>query len=91
LVSLLRQERYAYLDDPDEWLEAKRKLRSLVERSFTQLKQHFALNNLRIRGLTQAAQYILSRCLAYIACVIVAHLVGRSDLKASSSRLLWSY
>jgi len=86
-----RQERYTYLDDPDEWLEAKRKLRSLVERSFAQLKRHFGLNNLRIRGLSQVAQYILSRCLAYIACVIVAHRIGRPDLKASPSRLLWSY
>jgi tetratricopeptide (TPR) repeat protein len=86
-----RQESYTYLDDSAEWLEAKRNLRSLIERSFAQLKRHFGLNNLRIRGLTQVAQYILSRCLAYIACVIVAHRVGRPDLKASPSRLLWSY
>lgn len=86
-----RQARYTYLDNAADWLEAKRKLRSLVERSFAQLKHHFGLNNLRIRGLTQVSQYILSRCLAYIACVIVAHRVGRPDLKASPSRLLWSY
>ncbi len=85
-----RQEKYTYLDDPDEWLEAKRKLRALIERSFAQLKQHFGLKNLRIRGLTQVAQYLLSRCTAYIACVVVAHRVGRPDLKASPSRLLWS-
>jgi len=86
-----RQEKYTYLDDPNEWLEAKRKLRALIERSFAQLKQHFGLKNLRIRGLTQVAQYLLSRCTAYIACVVVAHRVGRPDLKASPSRLLWSY
>lgn len=86
-----RQEKYTYLDDPDAWLEAKRKLRALIERSFAQLKQHFGLKNLHIRGLTQVAQYLLSRCTAYIACVVVAHQVGRPDLKASLSRLLWSY
>jgi len=86
-----RQARYTYLDDPADWLETKRKLRSLVERSFAQLKRHFGLNNLRIRGLTQVSRYILSRCLAYIACVIVAHRVDRPDLKASPTRLLWSY
>ncbi len=85
-----RQKKYAYLDDPDEWLEAKRNLRAMIERSFAQLKQHFGLKNLRIRGLTQVAQYLVSRCMAYIACVIVAHRVGRPDLKASPSRLLWS-
>ena len=47
--------------------------------------------NLCIRGLTQVAQYVLSRCLAYLACVIVAHKVGRPDLKASPRRLLYSY
>lgn len=86
-----RQACYTYLDDPDEWLKAKRCLRQLIERSFAQLKQHFGLNNLRIRGLVQVAQYILSRCLAYLACVIVAHKVGRPDLKASPNRLLYSY
>ena len=86
-----RQTRYTYLDDPADWLQTKRKLRSLVERSFAQLKRHFGLNNLRIRGLIQVSQYILSRCLAYIACVIVAHRVDRPDLKASPTRLLWSY
>ncbi len=86
-----RQEKYTYLDDPDEWLEAKRNLRAMIERSFAQLKQHFGLKNLRIRGLTQVAQYLISRCTAYIACVIVAHRVERPDLKASPSRLLWSY
>jgi tetratricopeptide (TPR) repeat protein len=86
-----RRKEYTYLDDPDEWLEAKRKLRALIERSFAQLKQHFGLKNLCIRGLTQVAQYLLSRCTAYIACVVVAHRVGRPDLKASPSRLLWSY
>ena len=86
-----RQEKYTYLDDPDEWLETKRNLRAMIERSFAQLKQHFGLKNLRIRGLTQVAQYLLSRCMAYIACVIVAHRVERPDLKASPSRLLWSY
>jgi len=85
-----RQKKYVYLDDPDEWLEAKRNLRAMIERSFAQLKQHFGLKNLRIRGLTQVAQYLVSRCMAYIACVIVAHRVGRPDLKASPSRLLWS-
>jgi tetratricopeptide (TPR) repeat protein len=86
-----RQAQYTYLDDQEEWLKAKRRLRQLVERSFAQLKAHFGLNNLRIRGLTQVAQYILSRCLAYLACTIVAHEVGRPDLKASPRRLLYSY
>lgn len=85
-----RREKYTYLDDPDEWLEAKRNLRAMIERSFAQLKQHFGLKNLRIRGLTQVAQYLISRCTAYVACVIVAHRVGRPDLKASPRRLLWS-
>lgn len=86
-----RQPQYTYLDDPDEWLKAKRRLRQLIERSFAQLKKHFGLDNLCIRGLTQVAQYILSRCLAYVACTIVAHKVGRPDLKASPRRLLYSY
>ena len=86
-----RQPQYTYLDDPDEWLQAKRRLRQLIERSFAQLKKHFGLDNLRIRGLTQVAQYMLSRCLAYLACTIVAHKVGRPDLKASPRRLLYSY
>lgn len=86
-----RQAQYTYLDDQAEWLKAKRRLRQMVERSFAQLKAHFGLNNLRIRGLIQVAQYILSRCLAYLACIIVAHEVGRPDLKASPSRLLYSY
>ncbi len=82
---------FTYLDDPEEWLKSKRNLRSRIERSFAQLKRHFGLNNLHIRSLTLVSQYILSRCLAYIACVIVAHRVGRPDLKASPKRLLWSY
>lgn len=86
-----RQAQYTYLDDQAEWLKAKRRLRQMVERSFAQLKAHFGLNNLRIRGLTQVAQYILSRCLAYLACILVAHKVGRPDLKASPTRLLYSY
>jgi tetratricopeptide (TPR) repeat protein len=86
-----RQAQYTYLDDQEEWLKAKRRLRQMVERSFAQLKAHFGLNNLRIRGLTQVAQYILARCLAYLACTIVAHEVGRPDLKASPSRLLYSH
>jgi tetratricopeptide (TPR) repeat protein len=86
-----RQAQYTYLDNQEEWLKAKRRLRQMVERSFAQLKEHFGLNNLRIRGLTQVAQYILARCLAYLACTIVAHEVGRPDLKASPSRLLYSY
>ena len=57
----------------------------------TQLKAHFGLNNLRIRGLTQVAQYLFARCLAYLAGTIVAHEVVRPDLKASPSRLLCSY
>ncbi|MGB0384775.1 MAG: transposase [Ardenticatenaceae bacterium] len=85
-----KQNQYSYLDDKEEWIKAKRQLRSRIERTFAQLKLHFGLNNLRIRGLTQVAQYILSRCIAYIACVIVAHRVGRPDLKASPKRLLWS-
>ncbi|MCP3704368.1 MAG: transposase, partial [Alteromonas sp.] len=85
-----KQSQYSYLDDKEEWIKAKRQLRSRIERTFAQLKLHFGLNNLRIRGLTQVAQYILSRCMAYIACVIVAHRVGRPDLKASPKRLLWS-
>ncbi len=86
-----RRKEYTYLDDPDEEVEAKRKLRALIERSFAQLKQHFGLKNLRVRGLTQVAQYLLSRCTAYIARVVFAHRVGRPDLKASLSRFLWSY
>jgi len=85
-----KQPQYTYLDDQEAWLKTKRKLRSLIERSFAQLKLHFGLNNLRIRGLTQVTQYILSRCIAYLACVIVAHRVDRPDLKASPNRLLWS-
>ncbi len=86
-----RQAHHTYLDDPDQWLKAKRRLRQLIERSFAQLKRHFGLNNLRIQGRTQVAQYILSRCLTYLACVIVAHKVDRPDLKASPRRLLYSY
>jgi tetratricopeptide (TPR) repeat protein len=86
-----RQPQYTYLDDKEEWLKVKRQLRQLIERSFAQLKRHFGLNNLCIRGLTQVAQYVLSRCLAYLACVIVAHKLGRPDLKASPRRLLYSY
>ncbi len=86
-----RQSHHTYLDDPDQWLKAKRRLRQLIERSFAQLKRHFGLNNLRIQGRTQVAQYILSRCLTYLACVIVAHKVDRPDLKASPRRLLYSY
>ena len=86
-----RQSQHTYLDDPDEWLKAKRRLRQLIERSFAQLKKHFGLNNLCIRGLTQVAQYVLSRCLAYLACTIVAYKMGRPDLKASPHRLLYSY
>jgi tetratricopeptide (TPR) repeat protein/transposase len=86
-----RQAQYTYLNDPDEWLKVKRRLRQIIERSFAQLKKHFGLDNLRIRGLTQVAQYVLSRCLAYLACTLVAHEVGRPDLKASPSRLLYSY
>jgi tetratricopeptide (TPR) repeat protein len=86
-----RQPQHTYLDDPNPWLKAKRRLRQLIERSFAQLKRHFGLDNLRIQGLTQVAQYILSRCLAYLACTIVAHKVGRPDLKASPRRLLYSY
>ncbi len=44
-----------------------------------------------IRDYEEVAQYLLSRCTVYIACVVVAHRVGRPDLKASPSRLLWSY
>jgi tetratricopeptide (TPR) repeat protein len=86
-----RQPQQTYLDDPDQWLKAKRRLRQLIERSFAQLKRHFGLDNLRIRGLTQVAQYVLSRSLAYLACTIVAHKLGRPDLKASPRRLLYSY
>jgi tetratricopeptide (TPR) repeat protein len=86
-----RQPQQTYLNDPDQWLKAKRRLRQLIERSFAQLKRYFGLDNLRIRGLTQVAQYILSRCLAYLACTIVAHKLGRPDLKASPRRLLYSY
>ena len=85
-----KQKKYTYLDDKEEWIKAKRQLRSRIERTFAQLKLHFGLDNLRIRGLTQVAQYILSRCIAYISCVIVAHRVGRPELKASPKRLLWS-
>ena len=86
-----KQEQYSYLDDKSEQIKAKRQLRSTIERTFAQLKLHFGLANLRIRGLTQVAQYILSRCIAYLSCVIVAHRVGRPDLKASPNRLLWSF
>lgn len=85
-----RQSHYTYLDDPAEWVKEKRRLRQIIERTFAQLKKHFGLDNLRIRGLTQVAQYMLSRCLAYLACIIVAHKVGRPDLKASPTRLLYS-
>lgn len=33
-----RQSQYTYLDDADEWLKAKRRLRQLIERSFAQLR-----------------------------------------------------
>ena len=86
-----KQEQYSYLDDHDDQIKAKRKLRSTTLGTFAQLKQHFGLANSTFRGLTQVAQYILSRCIAYLSCVIVAHRVGRPDLKASPKRLIWSF
>ena len=36
-----KKEKYTYLDDRQEWLKAKRKLRSTIERTFCTVKATF--------------------------------------------------
>lgn len=86
-----KDESFTYLDDQQDWLARKRALRQAVERTFAYLKQHYGLKNLHIRGIAAVSRYLLSRCLGAIAISLVAHQLGRPDLKARPSEVLYSY
>lgn len=86
-----KEERFTYLDDDQEWLVRKREIRQTIERTFAYLKQHFGLKNLSLRGFTSVSRYLISRCLGAIAISLVAHQLGRPDLKTRPSEVLYSY
>ena len=86
-----KDERFTYLDDRQDWLIRKREIRQTIERTFAYLKQHYGLKNLHVRGLAAVSRYLISRCLGAIAVSLVAHQMGRPDLKARPSEVLYSY
>lgn len=65
--------------------------RQTIERTFAYLKQHYGLKNLSVRGFVAVSRYLISRCLGAIALSLVAHQLGRPDLKTKPSELLYSY
>jgi hypothetical protein len=87
----LKDERFTYLNDDQQWLIRKREIRQTIERTFAYLKQHYGLKNLSVRGLVAVSRYLISRCLGAIALSLVAHQLGRPDLKTKPSELLYSY
>lgn len=86
-----KDERFTYLNDDQDWLVRKREIRQTIERTFAYLKQHYGLKNLSVRGFKAVSRYLISRCLGAIALSLVAHQLGRPDLKAKPSELLYSY
>ncbi len=86
-----KEDRFTYLDDNQKWLVRKREIRQTIERTFTYLKQVYGLKNLSVRGFTSVSRYLISRCLGAIAVSLVAHQLGRPDLKTSPSQVLYSY
>ncbi len=86
-----KDERFTYLDDQQDWLIRKREIRQTIERTFAYLKQLYGLKNLSVRGLAAVSRYLISRCLGAIAVSLVAHQLGRPDLKTRPSEVLYSY
>lgn len=86
-----KDECFTYLDDRQDWLIRKREIRQAVERTFAYLKQHYGLKNLHVRGLASVSRYLIGRCLGAIAISLVAHQMGRPDLKARPTEVLYSY
>jgi tetratricopeptide (TPR) repeat protein/transposase len=86
-----KDKRFTYLDDQQDWLVRKREIRQAVERTFAYLKQHYGLKNLHVRGLAAVSRYLIGRCLGAIAVSLVAQQMGRPDLKARPSEVLYTY
>jgi tetratricopeptide (TPR) repeat protein len=86
-----KDERFTYLNDDQDWLIRKREIRQTIERTFAYLKQSYGLKNLSVRGLAAVSRYLMSRCLGAIAVSLVAHQLGRPDLKTRPSEILYSY
>lgn len=86
-----KDEAFVYLNDEQKWLVRKREIRQAVERTFAYLKEHYGLKNLYVRGWAAVSRYLIGRCIGAMAVSLVAHQLGRPDLKAKPSLVLCSY
>ena len=86
-----KKAQFTYLDDNQKWLVRKREIRQTIERTFAYLKQVYGLKNLSVRGFASVSRYLIGRCLGAIAVSLVAHELGRPDLKTRPSEVLYTY